>query len=57
MYVRCAVCGEWLDVKPGGINRISHGLCSKCFESEMERVRRRAKGSAPTDNGPPPGPR
>jgi len=39
MYVRCVVCGEWLDVKPGQLNWVSHGLCSRCQVSEMARIR------------------
>jgi len=31
MYVKCSYCGEWLDVKPGGMNLISHSICPKCF--------------------------
>lgn len=35
MYVKCAYCGKWLDVKPGKMNRISHTICPDCFEKEM----------------------
>ena len=38
MYVRCSVCGEWLDVKPGQLNWVSHGLCPACHTSEMARI-------------------
>jgi len=38
MYVRCARCGQWLDVKPGRINAVSHGLCPECFALEMGRL-------------------
>jgi hypothetical protein len=27
-----------MDVKPGRMNIISHGLCPECFEKEMRRV-------------------
>ncbi len=38
MYVRCALCGEWMDVKPGKLNWVSHGLCPPCHEKEMARI-------------------
>ena len=38
MYVRCAACGDWLDVKPGHMNQISHSLCPACFQKEMDRI-------------------
>ncbi|MFO7535683.1 MAG: hypothetical protein R6X19_08390 [Kiritimatiellia bacterium] len=39
MYVRCSLCGEWMDVKPGKMNWVSHGLCSRCHMQEMDRIR------------------
>lgn len=52
MYVRCSVCGEWLDAKPGKMGRISHGLCPVCHLLEMERFKlfldERREGGAPT---------
>ena len=39
MYVRCSLCGEWMDVKPGRLNWISHGLCPPCHIKEMARIR------------------
>jgi hypothetical protein len=53
MYVRCSLCGEWMDVKPGHLNWISHGLCPVCHDKEMARIRlflderRRKRGDAP----------
>lgn len=38
MYVKCAACGKWMDVKPGAINRVSHTLCPDCFEQEMAKL-------------------
>jgi hypothetical protein len=38
MYVRCALCGEWMDVKPGKLNWVSHGLCPSCHAKEMTRI-------------------
>lgn len=38
MYVRCSLCGEWMDVKPGRLNWISHGLCPPCHIKEMARI-------------------
>ncbi len=37
MYVKCAYCGKWLDVKPGKMNRISHAICPECFDREMQK--------------------
>jgi hypothetical protein len=39
MYVRCSLCGEWMDVKPGKLNWVSHGLCPPCHIKEMARIR------------------
>jgi len=30
MYVRCAWCGRWTDVKPGPVNGVTHGMCAAC---------------------------
>lgn len=38
MYVKCAYCGAWMDVKPGHLNLISHGLCEVCYASEMKKL-------------------
>ncbi len=49
MYVRCSLCGEWLDSKPGRVNWISHGVCPVCYVKEVARIelfleeRRKAK--------------
>lgn len=40
MVVQCANCGKWMDVKPGQINVISHGLCKDCYEQEMRKLSR-----------------
>ena len=32
MYIRCAYCGEWIDVKPGKMNEITHTICPACQE-------------------------
>lgn len=37
MYVRCAHCGEWMDVKPGHLAGISHGICPACFDEQWRR--------------------
>lgn len=49
MPVRCAYCGNWMDVKPGKINAISHGACPECYERELRRlkVRKRARPPSP----------
>lgn len=38
MYVKCAVCGKWMDVKPGHINGISHSFCTECYTAEMRKL-------------------
>jgi len=40
MYIKCAVCGAWMDVKPGHINHISHSFCPTCYEAEMRKLNR-----------------
>jgi hypothetical protein len=48
MYVVCATCKAWYDVKPGRINQISHGLCPKCYEEaskELDAIEREADTS------------
>ena len=40
MFVKCAVCGVWMDVKPGHINHISHSYCPACYEKEMRKLNR-----------------
>ncbi len=38
MYVKCAYCGKWLDVKPGHLNEVSHSLCKDCLEKQMREL-------------------
>lgn len=38
MYVKCSVCGKWMDVKPGHINGISHSFCPECYSNEMRKL-------------------
>ena len=38
MYVKCAYCGKWMDVKPGRLNWVSHGLCEDCLAKELEKI-------------------
>ena len=40
MYVKCAGCGKWMDVKPGHLNSISHSLCPACYELEIRKLER-----------------
>lgn len=42
MYIKCAYCGAWMDVKPGHLNIISHGLCENCFAAEMRKLDKHA---------------
>ena len=36
MYIICAHCRTWVDIKPGPLNLISHGICKSCYD-EVER--------------------
>jgi len=47
MYVRCASCGRWLDVKPGRLEHVSHGLCEECFRTEMAKLKNQAPPESP----------
>ena len=49
MYVKCAYCGKWMDVKPGNMNLVSHSLCDNCLKAEMKKVEslRKAKPDSP----------
>ena len=47
MYVKCASCGKWIDVKPGEMNKVSHGICPACFRREMAKLDR-LKAHPPT---------
>lgn len=38
MYVKCSVCGKWMDVKPGHMNGISHSFCPECYAAEMSKL-------------------
>lgn len=38
MYVRCAWCGTWMDIKPGKMNEITHSICDSCFKENMKSV-------------------
>ncbi len=40
MAVKCSICGDWMDVKPGHINYISHGICPRCYVEEMRKLAR-----------------
>ncbi len=39
MYIKCASCGKWMDVKPGEMNKVSHGICPACFKREMAKLK------------------
>ena len=43
MYVQCASCREWLDVKPGKMNEISHTICPKCMKVLFAARRKKKK--------------
>ena len=51
MYVRCAQCGQWMDVKPGAMNKVSHSLCASCLDTALKGLdgeeRKSPGGAAP----------
>lgn len=47
MYVKCAYCGKWMDVKPGHLNWVSHGLCDECLAKELEKIQSRSQKKEP----------
>jgi len=49
MYVKCAYCGKWMDVKPGHMNWVSHGLCDECLKKELGKIREK---TPPSDTSP-----
>lgn len=53
MYIKCAACGAWLDVKPGEMNRVSHSLCSECYVKALASLADdRAARATPHRAGP-----
>ena len=40
LYVKCSYCGNFIDVKESHKAGISHGICSDCFEKEVEKHKR-----------------
>ncbi len=54
MYVKCAYCGKWLDVKPGQMNWVSHGLCDDCLKQELEKFKNPVSESPPASDHPLP---
>jgi len=64
MYVKCAYCGKWMDVKPGNMTWVSHSLCQNCLAKEMKKLevfeklkddQAQSKPSAPPPNPLPTG--
>jgi ribosomal protein S26 len=49
MYVKCAYCGKWMDVKPGNMTWVSHSLCEECLAKEMKKLEALKK---PAENPP-----
>ena len=48
MYVQCAYCREWIDVKPGKMNEITHTICPACVKKLMlGRRKKKAKAKKP----------
>jgi len=43
MYVVCCKCREFIDVKPGKLGKISHGLCNKCYHEELAQLEKYKK--------------
>lgn len=51
MYVQCAYCREWIDVKPGKVGSVSHTVCPKC----LKKIKRGQKHPAASSLGTPRG--
>lgn len=47
MYVKCAYCGKWMDVKPGNMSWVSHSLCEDCLAKEMKKLEELKKPQDP----------
>lgn len=47
MYVKCAYCGKWMDVKPGNMTWVSHSLCEDCLAKEMKKLEALKKPGTP----------
>jgi hypothetical protein len=47
MYVKCAYCGKWMDVKPGNMTWVSHSLCEECLAIEMKKLEALKKPQEP----------
>ena len=47
MYVKCAYCGKWMDVKPGNMTWVSHSLCEECLAKEMKKLDELRKNKPP----------
>ena len=39
MYIVCAYCRNFIDVRQGSMYSISHGICPDCFKVEMEKAK------------------
>lgn len=37
MYIRCAWCCKWMDVKSGLLWEITHSICPECLKKETEQ--------------------
>jgi hypothetical protein len=36
MYIRCAWCNRWVDVKEGNLGSVTHTICKECSEEQVE---------------------
>jgi len=36
MYIRCAWCNRWVDVKEGNLGSVTHTIGKECSEEQVE---------------------
>lgn len=47
MYVQCSYCREWLDVKPGQMNEITHSICPVCMKKIIADPKKASQIASP----------
>ena len=48
MYVKCAYCGKWMDVKPDNMTWVSHSFCEEYLAKEMKKLEALKKPQEPS---------
>lgn len=42
MYIRCAYCRAWVDVKPGKMTDVTHTICAECARKVLADFEKKA---------------